>query len=189
MVGQQLWNVPTETSSITDPQSSTLPAGFDLQPAMVGDPDLASQHLGTGSLCDTSTAVTDTPAGGEVTAGQWTAGPAECGPFTSLAPSGSATSTFTVTTKAFDGIAAGGGVSSPTGAFWYGETFAPVTIQPGKSANIVVTITPSDYMPGTLVRGELYVDAYEGSVPSVVAMARFPTVDEVSALSYEFTAG
>ncbi|MGH3168284.1 MAG: S8 family peptidase [Trebonia sp.] len=187
-VGQPMWNVPTETSSITDSQNATVPADFDLAP-LIGDPDLASEQPGTGALCAPAAAVTYTPVGGEVTAGVWTAGPTECGPFKSAAPSGSATSTFTVTTKAFDGTAAGGGVSSPTGAFWYGPAFAPVTIQPGKSASIAVTITPSDYAPGTLVQGNLYVDAYEGGVPALNFFSQSASADEMAALPYEFTAG
>ncbi|MGH3165076.1 MAG: hypothetical protein ACRDN0_04165, partial [Trebonia sp.] len=183
-----MWRVPAETSGIKDAQSSTVPAMFDLQPAATGDPDIASHQAGTGALCASSAAVTYAPAGGEVTTGMWTSGPTECGPFKSAARAGSATSTFTVTTKAFDGTADGGGVSSPTGAFWYGPKFAPVTVQPGKSAKIVVTVTPSDYAKGALVTGDLYVEAYEGSVPALATSA-IPSADEMYALPYEFIAG
>jgi hypothetical protein len=186
---QPTWRVPTETSSITDSQTSTTPAEFDLQPATLGDPDLASGQPGGGPLCGTTATITYTPPGGEVTPGLWTAGPTECGPFTAQALAGSATTAFTITTQAFDGAADGGGITTPTGAYWYGPAFTPVTIQPGKSAEITVTIDPSHYIPGTLVHGTLYIDAYQGSIPAPNIASTIPSADEITSLPYEFTAG
>ncbi|MGH3170104.1 MAG: S8 family peptidase, partial [Trebonia sp.] len=176
---QPLWLVPTETSSITDSQTSTVPAAFDLAP-YTGDPDIASEQPGTGALCGSSAAVTYTPSGGTVTSGLWGAAPSECGPYPSAARPGSAASTFLFTAKAFDT-----GMTPGTGDYYSGTAFTPVTIAPGKSAKITVTIKSSGYPSGSLVRGDLYIDTLDGAVPPFGA----PSADEAYALPYEFRAG
>jgi hypothetical protein len=42
--------------------------------------------------------------------------------------------------------------------------FGPVTIAPGKSAVITVRIKPNG-APGTIVRGDLFIDDYAAAVP------------------------
>jgi hypothetical protein len=73
------WFVPNETSSLTVSQTCTVPAMFDIG-AGAGDPDLASSAPGAGPLCASTASVTYAPPGAVVTAGQWVAGPAGCGP-------------------------------------------------------------------------------------------------------------
>jgi hypothetical protein len=175
--------IPSETSSVSVSQTSSLPTMFDFAP-YTGDPDLASASSGTSALCSDSPSLTYAPTGGSVTAGLWEAGPTECGPYTTAAPAGTATDTVTAVTKTFDTS-----VTSATGDLWQvstgaSVTFAPVVIQPGKSATIDVTITPSA-AAGTVVSGHLYVDAYESGVPPYSQL----TGDELVALPYEYKVG
>ena len=67
-------------------------------------------------------------------------------------------------TKAFDTPA-----TSPTGDLWQvsvnpAAAFAPITINPGQSATVNVTITPSA-AAGAVVSGKLYVDDIAEGVP------------------------
>jgi hypothetical protein len=177
------WLVPTESSSIQVTQSSTVPGMFDLG-TFVGDPDLASTGTTPGSLCSTSEYSADFPPGGTLAAGGWYAQPTECGPYATVAPSGTATVTATVTTKAFDPA-----VTSTTGDLWTAAktgaiNVSPVVIAPGASATIDVTITPSA-APGTVVKGTLYVDDVLAGIPPYSQFSG----DEVSALPYEYKVG
>jgi hypothetical protein len=143
------WFVPTETSSLSVTQTSTLPAVFDVSP-YTGDPDIASASSGSGPLCSTTESASYSPSGGTVTAGLWAGGPSECGPYSATAPAGSATISMTAQTKAFDPA-----VTSAPGDLWLLATsastpFSPVTINPGQSATIDVTISPSAAV-GTVV--------------------------------------
>jgi hypothetical protein len=127
-----------------------------------------------------SAAVGYAPPGGEVTAGIYETEPSECGPYpVGGEPSGTAADSLVITTKAFDG-----GVTSTAGDLFAGSTFAPVTIKPGKSATIIVTIKPSEYPSGSVVKGTLYVDAFDGGIPPYGAQS----ASELYALPYKFTA-
>jgi hypothetical protein len=186
------WVVPSETSSVSVTQTSTLPAMFDFSPA-AGDPDISSANSGSGPLCATSEQAADTPQGGVVTPGIWLGSPTECGPYPAKgAAAGSATISMTAQTEPFDTA-----VTSPTGDLWEAATnasvlptakspgtFTPVTIAPGKSAVIDVTITPSSN-PGMQVTGTLYVDDTEGAVPPYGQLSG----DELVTLPYEYTVG
>jgi hypothetical protein len=186
------WVVPSETSSVSVAQTSTVPAMFDIEPYS-GDPDIPSASSGPGALCATSEQAADTPQGGTVTPGVWYGSPTECGPYSVKgALKGSATISMTARTKAFDTA-----VKSPTGDLWQAATnpgvlpsatspgtFTPVTIAPGKSVVINVTITPSS-SPGMDVTGTLYIDNVEGAVPPSGQLSG----DELVALPYEYTVG
>jgi hypothetical protein len=181
---EPLWVIPTETSSVSVSQTSSLKSMFDFQPVIGSDPDIASASSGSSALCSDTSTVSYTPADGTVTAGVWDSAPAECGPYAKAAPTGTATDTVTVQTKTFDTS-----VSSPTGDLWLeatgtSVTFAPVVIAPGKSATIEVTITPSA-AAGTVVSGHLYVDVAESDIPPYGQVSG----DEVVALPYEYTVG
>jgi len=177
------WFVPTETSSLSVTQTSTLPAMFDFSP-YPGDPDTASASSGPGPLCSTTESASYSPAGGTVTAGLWNAGPSQCGPYSAAAPAGSATISMTAQTKAFDAA-----VTSASGDLWLLATnpstsFSPVAIDPGQAATIDVTITPPAAV-GTVVSGDLYVDDFAGGVPPGGQLAG----DELAAIPYEYTVG
>jgi hypothetical protein len=177
------WIIPTQTSSISIQQSSSLPAMFDYGP-FVGDPDLTGAAATPGRLCDTSEQALFAPRGGSVTAGGWFALPSECGPYPAAAPAGTATDTATVTTKPIDTA-----VGTPFVDFWASVmdgtfTFDGTTIAPGQSVTIPVTITPSA-AKGTVVRGTLYVDDLFAAVPPYGQV----TGNEVDALPYAYTVG
>jgi hypothetical protein len=177
------WLVPPETSSVSVSQVSSVPAMFDVSP-FDGDPDLASANAGPGPLCSTSESVGYNPSGGTVTQGLWGATPSECGPYAAPAAPGTATDTMIAQTKEFDQA-----VTSPTGDLWSISTnpsasFSPVVINPGQTATVNVTITPSA-AAGTVVSGNLYVDDFSSSVPYL----NNPTGSELAALPYEYTVG
>jgi Peptidase inhibitor I9 len=181
--GFPLWVVPTQTSSVSVTQTASLPAMFDYGP-VAGDPDIPSAPSTSGPLCQTSESSSYAPTGGSVTAGIWDAGPSECGPYGEQAPAGTATISMDAVTKAFDAA-----VTSPTGDLWQvsvnpATAFAPVTINPGQSATVNVTITPSA-AAGTVISGKLYVDDIAEGVPPYGQLAG----SELSAIPYEYTVG
>jgi Subtilase family len=177
------WFVPTQTSSVSVTQTSSLPAMFDFSPYS-GDPDLASSGLGTAALCADTAAGSYAPPGGTVTAGLWDGGPTECGPYSAPAPAGSATISMAAQTKEFDSA-----VTSATGDLWLfainpAAPFAPIVINPGATAVIDVTITPSG-PAGTTVSGTLYVDDVVSAIPP--ADYGQLTGDELTGLPYAYT--
>jgi len=177
------WLVPTETSGLSVAQTSSVPAMFDFSP-FNGDPDIASANPGIGPLCSTTESASYTPSGGTVTAGLWSAGPTECGPYPAQALAGTATISMTAQTKAFDTA-----VTSPSGDLWPLATnpsgsFTPVTINPGQTATINVTITPNA-ASGTVVSGQLYIDDYISAVSPYDQLSG----DELAAIPYEYTVG
>ena len=181
--GEPVWFVPTETSSVSATQTASLPAMFDFGP-FPGDPDIASAASGPGALCATSESASYAPVGHNVTAGLWFGAPSECGPYSGPAPTGTATISMSAVTKAFDSA-----VTSSTGDLWLSSVnpanaFSPVTINPGQSATINVTITPSA-AAGTVVSGDLYVDDFVSGVPPYGQLSG----DELVAFPYEYTVG
>jgi Peptidase inhibitor I9 len=178
-----LWFVPTDTSSVAISQTSSVPSMFDFEP-VAGDPDLASADLGSSALCTDNPSLTYTPAGGSVTPGIWDSGPTECGPYATAAPAGTATDTVTAQTQTFDTA-----TTSPTGDLWLASTgaavtFSPVVINPGKSATVDVTITPTATV-GSVVSGHLYVDVYESDIAPYGQISG----DQVVSLPYEYKVG
>ena len=176
-----VWLVPTETSSVSVSQSSSLPAMFTFF-VSIGDPDIASAT--TGSLCSTTAIVSFTPPGGTVTAGIWYAQPSECGPYPGPAPTGAASIAMTAQSKAFDPA-----VTSDTGDFWptsinLATTFSPIILNPGQTGTINVAITPSG-ASGTVVRGTLYVDDFATGTPTNYLYTE--SGDELAAFPYSYT--
>jgi len=172
------WIVPTQTSKVKADASASLPIMFDFG-ANQGDPDIFGQpgpnNTATGSY---------KPSGGVVQNGVWFGEPSEIGPYSGPAAAGLVNMTLTATTKAFDPA-----VTTAGGDFWTSafdasifQTFAPVIINPGESAVIQVTITPSG-ASGTVVSGTLYVDDILNDVPPYGETAG----DELAALSYTYT--
>jgi hypothetical protein len=177
--------VPTQTSGVSVSAVSSLPTMFDFSPD-AGDPDLGSSAFGSASLCSTSPAVSYTPGGGTVTNGIWFAVPDECGPFgAGGAPAGTVSVSASATTKAFDPA-----VSSAVSDIWTASVKAPtgpltlLAINPGQSATINVTITPSA-PAGTVVSGNLYVDTFDSDVSPFGQIGG----DELAALPYTYTVG
>jgi hypothetical protein len=177
------WFVPTQTSSVSVAQTSSLPAMFDTGP-YPGDPDIASAASGRGPLCATTESASYNPPDGTVTAGLWFGLPSECGPYPGPAPAGTATISMTAQTKAFDPA-----VTSDTGDIWLAATnpevsFSPIVIKPGQTATIDVTITPTG-TAGTIVSGVLYVDDFASAIPPYGQL----TGSELAAFPYQYTVG
>ncbi|HKN72148.1 MAG TPA: S8 family serine peptidase [Terriglobales bacterium] len=174
-----LWLVPTQTSSVQAAASANVPIEFDYSPYTGGDPDLFGPPT-----TPNNAAGSYTPTGGTVEQGLWQSLPSEIGPYPAGgAPPGLVTESLTATTKAFDPT-----VTSPTGDLWlyslnaFYSGFAPVTINPGQTVVIDVTITPSG-ASGTVVSGNLYVDDLVSALPPYDQF----TGDELAAIPYTYT--
>jgi hypothetical protein len=107
--------------------------------------------------------VTYAPPGAVVTAGQWVAGPAGCGPYAGPGAAGTATDSMSILAKAFDPT-----VTAPLGdynltAINPNSTPAMTVLQPGQSIVVPVTIIPSG-PAGSVVCGTLYIDALVGGL-------------------------
>jgi Peptidase inhibitor I9 len=177
------WFVPTQASSTSTASTASLPIMFDWGPFQ-GDPDISSHNPGAGPLCATTETASDNPPGGTIQNGFWGSAPTECGPYSGPAPAGTDSSTMSVVAKQFDTS-----VTSPTGDLELASinpaaTATPVVLNPGQSATIDVTITPSA-APGTVVDGTLYVDDILNNIPPYGQFA----VDELAGLPYSYTVG
>jgi hypothetical protein len=172
------WLVPTKTTGVWVTAAATLPIMFDYG-ANQGDPDL----VGAPGANNTA-AGSYTPAGGLIQQGVWYAEPDEIGPFAAPAAAGLVNANMTVSTKPFDSA-----VTTAGGDLWTAaldpsvlSTFTPVVINPGQSAVINVTITPTG-TKGTVVSGYLYIDDLVGAVPPYGET----TGDELAAIPYTYT--
>jgi hypothetical protein len=177
------WFVPTEASSASTVSTASLPIMFDWGP-FNGDPDLSSHNPGAGPLCATTETASDNPPGGTIQNGFWGAAPTECGPYPGPAPAGTVSSAMSVVAKQFDTS-----VTSATGDIELASIIpstsaTPVIINPGQSATVNVTITPSA-AHGTVVSGTLYVDDFLSSIPPYGQIA----ADEMAGFPYSYTVG
>jgi hypothetical protein len=172
-----VWLVPSHTSSIAAVANGSVPIEFDLE-AGTAEPDLLGAPTTPGNA-----AVTYTPAGGVVEPGEWLSEPTELGPYPpGGAPAASMTMTLTATTMAFDSA-----VTSATGDLWLASTnpaasLAPVTLNPGQTAVIPVTITPTG-SHGSVVNGTLYVDDFFGEL----GIYEQTTANDLAAIPYSYT--
>ncbi len=178
-----VWFVPTQTSSVSVSQTSSLPTMFDFGP-FAGDPDLSSHAPGDAPLCSTSSSGNDTPPGGLVTAGFWFASPSECGPYAAPAPAGTASVSMTAQMEPFDPAVTSNTADVETLATNPDVTGSLLALNPGQTGTINVTITPSA-ATGTVVSGNLYVDDLDTNVPPPVTSQE--SGDELAALPYAYT--
>ncbi len=171
------WFLPTHSASVAVSAVASLPIQFDYAPA-TGDPDLGSGPVGTSANGSYA------PPAGDLTSGVWFADISESGPYRTAAPAGTATSSMSVQAREFDPA-----VTSPTEDVEQlgGSPNVPgpfVTINPGQTATINVTITPSA-ASGTVVSGTLYIDDLMNGVPPYEDL----TADELTGIPYEYTVG
>jgi len=108
--------------------------------------------------------------------------PSEIGPYPSGAPAGTVSLSMSATTKAFDTS-----VTSDTGDLELASTnpattFSPIVINPGQSATVNISITPSGGS-GSVVSGTLYVDDFLTNVPPYGQQG----ADELIGLPYTYT--
>ncbi|HEY3609066.1 MAG TPA: S8 family serine peptidase [Pseudonocardiaceae bacterium] len=181
------WLVPSETSAVALIATATQPMMFDYGPE-AGDPDLPSIVNGTTAI--------GAVHGDPLASGLWATAPAELGP-TPVGGGAPGTATFdlVVLAKGFDPA-----VSSPATDLWQGSVsalgaFTLVTVQPGQTATIPVTITPSG-PKGSVVRGTLYVDQLVVGSTAVVNDINYndpaptePNANELVGIPYQYTIG
>ncbi len=167
--------VPTNTSTVQASLTGSLPVEFDTGP-FSGDPDLEAAASGNqASLTYNS--------GDEVQSGPWFLNPSEFGPYSGEPPAATASANFSIVTQAFDST-----VDPSTGDLWtavngLSSTFDPVYLEPGQSATIPLTITPTA-SPGTHVSGSIDLDD-EFQANLITGFA--PGGDELSSLPFSYT--
>lgn len=160
--------MPTETDAVGAFGQATQPITFDFG---FGDPDLAairSGHLAAGYYR------------GPASPGIWFLAPDELGPFSGPAPAATASFGMVADTLGFDPTA-----TSSTGDVEHqavdakAAPFTPLTLGPGQSGPMTLTITPSGDRHRE-VRGTLYVDVFD---------TVFGVAGEVVALPYQYRIG
>lgn len=172
--------VPSHTSELAanvTETSGTANVNFELSYAP-GDPDLEGVSTGTSASL--------TFFEPEVSPGIWPLDPTEIGPFgPSGAPAAVVSDNLDVVTQAFDPA-----VTSSTGDMWsafngLSSTFDPVYLNPGQSATITVTITPTasvgSNVSGTLYVSDLTLGQFNGAANS--------DGDDIAAIPYSYTIG
>ncbi len=170
--------VPTETSVLNEAATTTGPAAiqFDtVSPA--GDPDVGST---------VGRSVTASLTANPIAQGVWGVFPVSVGAFgAASAPAEPVATSALAYTRAFDPT-----VSSPTGDLWSAsadpstlDAFAPVTVNPGQTATIPITLTPAG-RSGASVSGTLFVDDANFIVFDSIEQ---PNGNEVAAVPYRYT--
>ncbi len=179
-----LYLVPSQTSSVTATVTAKAAQFFDLNYPF-GDPDLISN---TGKTSH----VTFTPSGDQVPNGDWSVTPFLKGPDGAKgAKPVTARVSMTATTPEIDP-----NFSSGTGDLWSGSTninatFTPVTVQPGQTVTIPLTITVNG-TAGQQVLGAINVESVSfnsGLVTSNELFGNFPTSSTVATFDYSYTVG
>ena len=180
----QTYVVPSNSVELTESLTSSVPVEFDGSPlpgdpaeGADDDPDLESNTVGnTAGL---------TYQAMPIESGQWGETAAEIGPFGPAgAPRVNATASASVQALAFDTTA-----TSPTGDLWLRSVdpeavLTTVVVQPGKTATIPVTITPTGPR-GTRVSGALFIDDLQEQNQA----GESPQADQQTALPYSYTVG
>jgi hypothetical protein len=173
---EPVWFVPSETTGVAIVANATQPMEFDFGP-FAGDPDLPSDVNGL-------TAVASYHAN-PVPQGLWFALASETGPTPANGGiKGSATFDMVAQTKGFDPA-----VTSSATDLWQGAVsdigeLNLVTVQPGQTVTIPVTITPSGPV-GSTVTGTLYVDQLAVDNSDVTN----ESANELTGLPYQYKIG
>ena len=169
LTAQPNWLVPTNTNALTVGAQGTAPITMDVSWAF-GDPDFLGLSSG-----DNSIAALAAP---EIAPGAWFGIPEATGPFTS-GTTGTVNLAAVANTNPFDSA-----VTSTSGDVWAQSvdataTYTPLTLAPGQTGTITLTITPSA-AKGTVVRGFIGVDTFNLSTASG---------DELVNIPYTYTVG
>ena len=179
------FKVPPEVSRLDVAALSPTPFSLELAPGTktppyvgTGSPDLLESSGRRAAPAIGEYRATISVQAPEVAVGPWDSSVALYGPF---APNGGANPSkvdlsATATGQPFDPA-----VDSSTGDHWspLSPIDRPRTVPPGSEVAIRVQITP-DGTPGTVVKGFLYVDAYNANTGSA---------DELAAIPYTYTIG
>lgn len=161
--------VPTDTTKLVVTASSTLPIDFDIN-SDNNDPEELGVSSGNNSV---ATATAHELAPGQ----EWVAPEPICPCATPV--SGSTNLVAVATTSPFDGA-----ITSSTGDAWAlavnaKAPYTPLTLAPGQSGMITLTITPNA-APGTVVSGFIAVDTFNQATTSG---------DELINIPYTYTVG
>ena len=162
--------VPPFSPAMAMAATSTVPITLDTSPNY-GTPDVEAFSFGDAAVAF--------PTADELPASVWSCGPAERGPFTTTAVSTTFSCGAFAITDAF-----ASDVSTSAGNLWADfelgtSTYDPVILNPGQSATIMVTISPTD-PAGTHVRGFLSLESFNFNTFSS---------DEVASFPYAYTVG
>lgn len=170
------WLVPTEMDSFDVTATSSQRIQTDSEYLN----DLDSFTGGSERLGSIGTTSSVSQAGHPLGAGVWYSSASQVGPFTRPTPAGTADFAATVRGRDFDPA-----VTSSTGDVWLtairgasgsaapAATATPVTLAPGKSATITVTIRPTA-AKGSVVHGVLYVDTFDATLGAGSELAGVP---------------
>jgi hypothetical protein len=161
--------VPTDTTKVVTTALGTLPLVMDVN-SDDNDPEVLASSSGNNAV-----ATFTTP---EAAPGQEWIGIDPQGPFSAPA-SGTANVSMVATTSAFDSA-----ITSSTGDAWAlsfnaQATYTPLTLAPGQSGAITITITPNA-RKGTVVSGFIAVDTFNKATSSG---------DEIINIPYTYTVG
>lgn len=161
--------VPTDTSKLVMTANSTLPITFDMN-SDDNDPEYLGVPSGNNSV--------DTLSVPEVGPGQEWAAPEPTGPFPGPV-TGTTKVVAVATANAFNSA-----ITSSTGDGWAravnaSAAYTPLTLAPGQSGTITLTITPNE-PKGTVVRGFIAVDTFNKATDSG---------DELINIPYSYTVG
>jgi hypothetical protein len=161
--------VPTDTTKLVTTAQGTLPLSMDVN-SDDNDPEELAFSSGNHAV-----AAFTSP---EVAPGQEWIGIDPQGPFSAPA-SGTANVSMVATTNAFDSA-----ITSSTGDAWAlsfndQATYTPLTLAPGQSGAITITITPNA-PKGTVVSGFIAVDTFNKATSSG---------DEIINIPYTYTVG
>jgi hypothetical protein len=135
---------------------------------ITGAPDLTARSIGPNTVAASLTVP-------EVPWGQWLLEPTLVGPFGAAgAPTTPVNTSVVAQLKAFDAA-----VTADSGDLWQDVTFGtstfnPLVLGPGATGTINVTITPQASQIGTVVRGFIYVDTFNGTVGTGDEVVRIP---------------
>jgi Peptidase inhibitor I9 len=150
--------VPPGTSQVTVAATSSTPAQVELA-GPLGEPDVVGD-LSAAQAGDLTSVARVTESGGrhQVARGFWSTFVQQIGPFTDAgAPAGTSTLTATAVTQPLDpSVTSAAGDPYAPGFTGQAPTGTPVTVAPGQSGGIKVTITPTG-KSGTVVHGVIYL--------------------------------
>jgi len=172
------YDVPTDTSAVQASLTGSAPVTFDTEP-FSGDPDLYAVSSGHSASVNYN-------SGDVVQSGLWLLNPSQFGPYNGEPPAVTASANFSIVTQAFDPT-----VDPSTGNMWLvnnglaaPSSFKPVYLQPGQSATIPLTITPTA-SPGSHVSGFINLDdAFQANLG---IGAYFESGDELTSLPFSYT--
>ena len=191
------YEVPPGTSQLTVAATSSSPSQLELS-GPLGEPDVFGD-LAAAQSGDLTSVARITEAGGrhQVARGSWGTFVQQIGPFSGAgAPAGTSTLTATAVTQPLDpSVTSTAGDPYARGFTDQAPTGTPAVVQPGRTAGIKVTITPSA-KAGTVVHGVIYLvtspfnstDTIAGAVAGGLGGVQ-TSGDVLAALPYTYTVG